>query len=113
MAKRSAVKHARKKTTDDSGINPRQACPCGSGKRYKACHGLDGGVVEVAVARPYEGLAGECELIALREFVPSATAPLKLSVETDREVTLATVLPMAAAGLVRADGTALDRKSVV
>ena len=106
MAKRSAVKPARKKTTDDSGINPRQACPCGSGKRYKACHGLDGGVVEVAVARPFEGLAGECELIALRESVPSATVPLTLSVETDREVTLATVLPMAAAGLVRADGSA-------
>jgi hypothetical protein len=103
MAKRSAVKQ-QKKTTD--GINPRQACPCGSGKRYKACHGLSGGPIEVAVARPFEGLAGECELIALREFVPSATAPLTLSVETERTVTLATVLPMAAAGLVRADGSA-------
>jgi hypothetical protein len=102
MAKRSAVKS--KKTTD--GINPRQACPCGSGKRYKACHGLTGGPVEVAVGRPFEGLAGECELIALREFVPSATAPLTLSVDTDRTVTLATVLPVAAAALVRADGSA-------
>jgi hypothetical protein len=101
MAKRSAVKQ--KKTTD--GINPRQACPCGSGKRYKACHGLTGGPIEVAVSRPFEGLAGECELIALREFVPSATAPLTLSVDTDRTVTLATVLPMAAAGLVRTDGS--------
>jgi hypothetical protein len=104
MAKRSAVKN--KKTTTD-GINPRQACPCGSGKRYKACHGLAGGPVEVAVGRPFEGLAGESELIALREFVPSATAPLTLSVDTDKVVTLATVLPMAAAGLVRADGSAL------
>jgi hypothetical protein len=102
MAKRSAVKS---KTTAD-GINPRQACPCGSGKRYKACHGLSGGPIEMAVGRPFEGLAGECELIALREFVPSATAPLTLSVDTDRKVTLATVLPMAAAGLVRADGSA-------
>lgn len=102
MAKRSVVKP--KKTTE--GINPRQACPCGSGKRYKACHGLSGGPVEVPVGRPFEGLAGECELIALREFVPSATAPLTLSVDTDRTVTLATVLPMAAAGLVRADGSA-------
>ena len=101
MAKRSAVKS--KKTTD--GINPRQACPCGSGKRYKACHGLTGGPIEVPVGRPFEGLAGECELIALREFVPSATAPLALSVDTDRTVTLATVLPMAAAALVRADGS--------
>ncbi|MGB3443408.1 MAG: DUF5926 family protein [Actinophytocola sp.] len=102
MAKRSAVKS--KKTTD--GINPRQACPCGSGKRYKACHGLTGGPIEVPVGRPFEGLAGECELIALREFVPSATSPLALSVSTDRTVTLATVLPMAAAALVRADGSA-------
>ena len=104
MAKRSAVKSAKKTTTD--GINPRQACPCGSGKRYKACHGLSGGPVEVPVARPFDGLAGECELIALREFVPSATAALALSVKTERTVTLATVLPMAAAGLVRADGSA-------
>ncbi|HEX6359873.1 DUF5926 family protein [Actinophytocola sp.] len=103
MAKRSAVKS--KKTTD--GINPRQACPCGSGKRYKACHGLTGGPIEVPVGRPFEGLAGECELIALREFVPSATTALTLTVDTDRTVTLATVLPMAAAGLVRADGSAL------
>lgn len=102
MAKRSAVKS--KKTTD--GINPRQACPCGSGKRYKACHGLSGGPVEMPVARPFEGLTSECELIALREFVPSATSPLALSVDTDRTVTLATVLPMAAAALVRADGNA-------
>jgi hypothetical protein len=103
MAKRSAVKP--KKTTE--GINPRQACPCGSGKRYKACHGLSGGPIEVPVGRPFEGLASECELVALREFVPSATAPLTLSVDTERSVTLATVLPMAAAGLVRADGSAL------
>jgi uncharacterized protein DUF5926/SEC-C motif-containing protein len=102
MAKRSAVKS--KKPAD--GINPRQACPCGSGKRYKACHGLSGGPVEMPVGRPFEGLAGECELIALREFVPSATAPLTLTVDTDRTVTLASVLPMAAAGLVRADGSA-------
>ncbi|MFI7674839.1 DUF5926 family protein [Actinophytocola sp. NPDC049390] len=101
MAKRSAVKS--KKTTD--GINPRQACPCGSGKRYKACHGLTGGPVEMPVGRPFEGLVSECELIALREFVPSATSPLALSVDTDRTVTLATVLPMAAAALVRADGS--------
>ena len=102
MAKRSAVKQ---RTTD--GPNPRQPCPCGSGKRYKACHGSSSGPVEVPVARPLEGLAGECELIALREFVPSATVPLTLAKPADREVTLATVLPMAAAALIRADGSAL------
>ncbi|MGH3876111.1 MAG: DUF5926 family protein [Actinophytocola sp.] len=102
MAKRSAVKQ---RNTD--GPNPRQPCPCGSGKRYKACHGSSSGPVELPVARPLAGLAGECELVALREFVPSATAPLKLVKPAEREVTLATVLPLASAALIRADGTAL------
>ncbi|SDC77571.1 DUF5926 family protein [Actinokineospora iranica] len=106
MSRRSAVKSARKaKTEDPSGIAPRQPCPCGSGKRYKACHGSAGGVVDIPVARPFDGLAAECELIALREFVPSGTAVLPLA-EGDREITLATVLPMAAAALIRADGVA-------
>ncbi|RLK60125.1 DUF5926 family protein [Actinokineospora cianjurensis] len=104
MSRRSAVK-SKAKAPDASGIGPRQPCPCGSGKRYKACHGSAGGAVEVAVARPFEGLAGERELIALREFVPSGTAVLPL-VGQEREITLATVLPMAAAALVRADGVA-------
>ncbi|MGW5050801.1 DUF5926 family protein [Actinokineospora sp. NPDC004072] len=110
MSKRSAVKNARKaKEADSSGINPRQPCPCGSGKRYKACHGSAGGVVDVPVARPFEGLAFERELIALREFVPSGTAKLRLRADLagePREITVATVLPMAAAGLVRADDAA-------
>jgi hypothetical protein len=101
MAKRTAGK-----PRSSDGINPRQPCPCGSGKRYKACHGSSGGPVELPVARPLEGLAGECELIALREFVPSATAALTLAKPGERAVTLGTVLPMASAALVRADGTA-------
>lgn len=87
--------------------NPRQPCPCGSGKRYKACHGSAGGAEDNIVVRPYAGLAAECQLVALREFVPSATAPLPLAEPTGRAVTLATVLPSAAAAMVRADGTAL------
>ncbi|NUT48237.1 MAG: SEC-C domain-containing protein [Saccharothrix sp.] len=101
MAKRTAVKD---KPAD--GVNPRQPCPCGSGKRYKACHGAAGGAADVIVSRPFQGLAAEAELIALREFVPSATVALPLKDGSSREITLATVLPMAAAGLVRADGTA-------
>jgi hypothetical protein len=54
------------------------------------------------VARPFEGLPGETDWVALREVVPSATAPLSLKDGT--EVTLATVLPMAWPGMVRADG---------
>jgi hypothetical protein len=83
-------------------VGPRQPCPCGSGRRYKNCHGSDDGG-DVYVARPFEGLAWECDLVALRELVPSATAPL--SVEgTDREVTLCTLLPMAAPAMVRRAG---------
>lgn len=82
----------------------RQPCPCGSGKRYKACHGSSGGPANVMVARPFEGLSAECELVALREFVPSATAPLPLN--SGDEVTVATVLPLAAAALRRNDGRA-------
>lgn len=103
MAKRTAVKGA---TKAREGLNPRQPCPCGSGRRYKSCHGAAGGPVEVLISRPFEGLAAECELIALREFVPSATVALPLTVASEREITLATVLPMAAAGLVRSDGVA-------
>ncbi|WP_280263094.1 DUF5926 family protein [Nocardia wallacei] len=57
-----------------------------------------------AATRPFAGLAAECDLVALREFVPSATATLKLStgVAAKRPVTLATVLPGAVAALVRA-----------
>ncbi|WAL65479.1 DUF5926 family protein [Amycolatopsis cynarae] len=61
-------------------------------------------VREVFVAQPFEGLAAETELIALREFVPSATAKLPLADAGDRTITLGTVLPMAAAAFVRADG---------
>jgi len=59
------------------------------------------------VARPFAGLAAECQLVALREFVPSATAALPLAQPAAREVTLATVLPTAAAAIVRPDNVAL------
>ncbi len=61
------------------------------------------------VARPFAGLAAETELIALREFVPSATAPLTLldPAEGAPSITLATVLPAAAAALTRSDRSIL------
>ena len=97
MAKRSRTK-ARDRVPAGDGVGPREPCPCGSGKRYKACHGSAGGVF---VARPFEGLAAERDLVALREFVPSATAPLRVG---DRTVTLASLLPMAAPAMVRDSG---------
>ncbi|MBP1161308.1 hypothetical protein ABIC28_001677 [Rhodococcus sp. PvR044] len=58
-----------------------------------------------AVPRPFEGLAAECDLVAMREFVPSATATLPLT-GGERTVVAATVLPGAVAGLVRDETTA-------
>lgn len=85
------------------GVSGRQPCPCGSGRRYKNCHGRR---TDVVVSRPFEGRIDEGDWIALRELVPSATAPLRLADpdRADRSVTLATVLPLALAAIVRDDG---------
>jgi len=88
-------------------VGPREPCPCGSGKRYKLCHGRAAAhATAVAhVARPFEGLAGECDWVALREMVPAATVRVRTTAEHGAvEATVATVLPMAWAGLRRADG---------
>jgi hypothetical protein len=97
MAKRSRTK-ARDQVTADGAVGPREPCPCGSGKRYKACHGSAGGAF---VARPFKGLTAECDLVGLREFVAAATAPLAVD---DRTVRLCTLLPMAAPAMVRDNG---------
>lgn len=56
--------------------------------------------VAAANVRPFEGLAVECDLVAMREFVPSATAELAVP-NGKRPCRLATVLPGAVAALVR------------
>ena len=107
MGKKSRLKSRTETAVAPGEVGPRQPCPCGSGKRYKACHGDPSGAARTFVNRPFEGLVSECDVIALRELVPAATAPLKLadSVDTEREVLLCTLLPMAAPALVRDDGT--------
>jgi hypothetical protein len=81
------------------GINPKAPCPCGSGRRYKHCHGSG---YAPPVTRPFEGLPGEADWVALRELVPAATAVLRTT--EGREVTLASVLPGGTPALVRANG---------
>ncbi len=107
MTRRTRARRAVSTPSDPGagdGMSPRQPCPCGSGRRYKNCHGAG----DVAVSRPFEGLPRECDWIALRELVPSATAPLRLAGdEADRDVTLATVLPLALPAIVRPDGRIL------
>lgn len=92
--------------TDVPVVGAREPCPCGSGRRYKACHGRTAGqAAEQFVHRPFQGLAGECDWVAMREIVPAATATLTLTGDhADRSVTAATVLPLAWPGLVRQDG---------
>lgn len=112
-AKRGPRKKSNVDPADVPVVGPREPCPCGSGKKYRVCHGRQ--AAEAArrlVARPFEGLAGECDMIAMREMVPAATAPLTFTDEWaervgDRRVVLTTLLPLAWPGLVRADGSVL------
>lgn len=105
------AKKARKSSTtaaEPDGIGPRQPCPCGSGRRYKACHGDTSGSAPYIV-RTFEGLPGECDWVALREFVPAATATVQLregaydGTADGRTVTVTTVLPGIVPALVRPD----------
>ncbi len=105
MAKKSRSQSRQQTAPAEGAVGPRQPCPCGSGKRYKACHGAPGGAVDVYVSRPFEGLPGECDIIAMRELVPAATAPLTVLVDgTEHSVQLCTMLPMAAPAMARDSG---------
>jgi hypothetical protein len=57
------------------------------------------------VRRPFAGLTGEGDWVAMREIVPAATAPVTLTGDNKgRQVTVATVLPLGWPAMVRADG---------
>jgi hypothetical protein len=109
MAKKPTARRTAPAAAPDGevlAVGPREPCPCGSGRRYKACHGRTAvAAAEAFVHRPFQGLAGECDWVALREIVPAATAALTLAGDhAGRAATAATVLPMAWPGLVRQDG---------
>jgi hypothetical protein len=72
-----------------------------SKRRSRAGEAKPKKVRDVFVARPFEGLPGEAEWVALREIVPAATASISVD---GRKVLVATVLPMAWPALVRRDG---------
>lgn len=97
-------------------VAQREPCPCGSGLKYKACHGrLRATAPAKHVTRPFAGLPGEVDWVALREVVPAATATVRLRADADlptsgdapAQITVATVLPMAWPALRRADGSVL------
>lgn len=64
MAKKAAKKSPQQsRTAAPTGTVPvvgaREDCPCGSGRRYKACHGRQAAhAVQELVHRPFEGLQG-------------------------------------------------------
>ena len=89
-------------------VGGREPCPCGSGKRYKLCHGRSSAGRRGAPggAARSRGCPGECDWVAMREIVPSATAAVPVAEAFGGgEVTIVTVLPMAWPALHRADGT--------
>ena len=64
------------------------------------------------VARPFEGLTGETDWVAMREVVPAATATVTfaagaVAADGPQTATVATVLPLAWSGLRRADGAVM------
>lgn len=97
----------RSSATEVAVVSGRAPCPCGSGRRYKACHGRSAArAADTLVRRPFEGLAGEPDWVALREIVPAATAPLTLvGANAGRLAMLSTVLPLAWPAMVRGDGS--------
>ena len=97
-------------------VGQREPCPCGSGRKYKSCHGRAVAIAAAGqqVSRPFADLPGEVDWVALREVVPAATATVALAPAHRRpangalpaldEVTIATVLPLAWPALRRTDG---------
>ncbi len=64
------------------------------------------------VARPFEGMTGETDWVAMREVVPAATATVSfaagaVAADGPQSATVATVLPLAWSGLHRADGAVM------
>ena len=87
-------------------VGGREPCPCGSGRRYKACHGKSSSAPTRRVVRPFAGMASEADWVALHDMVPAATAALTPT-DSSRSVTLCTLLPMAWPALVRQNGDVL------
>lgn len=87
-------------------VGQREPCPCGSGKRYKNCHGRERERTAVElVDRPFAGLSNEPDWVALRELVPAATATVRTTREHGaRDVVVCTLLPLMWPAMHRADG---------
>lgn len=84
----------------------REPCPCGSGKRFKACHGKESArAATTFVARPFEGLPNEESWVAMREILPAAT--MKATLSNKKRVTFTTLLPEQSAAMRTSSGELL------
>ena len=73
-------------------VGAREPCPCGSGRRFKACHGKEAAKAAVAfVARPFAGLDSEAGFVAMREILPAAS--MTATLKAGGEITFVTILP--------------------
>ena len=102
----SRTKHQAADADEVAVVGGREPCPCGSGRRYKACHGKTAAAPARRVVRPFAGMASEPDWVALHDMVAAATAPLSPR-NSDRSVTLCTLLPMAWPALTRDNGDIL------
>ena len=98
MGKKSRTK-ARSCASPHRGIGPRQPCPCGSGRRYKACHGSCrrcGAVRRAHLRGPARRvrLGRAARVRACRHRAAHAVEPAPSTVQpTDRVSMVASVLP--------------------
>jgi hypothetical protein len=78
-------------------VGAREPCPCGSGKRYKACHGRTG--ARTGAGRPAVRRAARRDRVgrAARDR-PVGDAPARPADAPERAVVLSTVLPLGLAG---------------
>src|SRR3982751_2057873 len=84
----------------ESGVNPKAPCPCGSGRRYKHCHGSG---YAPPVTRPFEGLPGEPDWVRAGGLVRPAPA----RVRANGEILLGVQRPASSDDISRDLGTAL------
>ncbi len=98
--RRVASKMSQRRATAPAAGQTVGAQPSGTPKKPRASVAF--------VERPFEGLAAEPDLVAMREILPLATFPVTTSEEYgSANVVLTTMLPSMAGALRRADGVLL------
>ena len=96
MAKKS--RSAKHHTRSADEVGPRQPCPCGSGRRYKHCHGRPGGAPgRTSRARsracPASATGSHCGSSSGCHRAVDAARRSRLTARRPAEVTVATLLP--------------------